>query len=106
MSHTSIRLHGATFQKTGIFILVTMRTSELMKELCSLYSSPNIMKVGKMGEACSTYEGDDNAYKILVGKPEGKRPLGRLTGIDGRMILKWILGNRVRACGLDSYASE
>jgi hypothetical protein len=29
-----------------------------------------------------------NAYGILVGKPEGKRPLGRL----GRwMILKWIL---------------
>jgi hypothetical protein len=21
--------------------------------------------------------GDENAYKILVGKPEGKRPLGR-----------------------------
>jgi hypothetical protein len=26
---------------------------------------------------------------ILVGKPEGKRPLGRL-GVDGRIILRWI----------------
>jgi hypothetical protein len=31
------------------------------------------------------------AYKILVGKSEGKRPLGR-TSVDGRIILKWILG--------------
>jgi hypothetical protein len=28
-----------------------------------------------------------NAYKILVGKPKGKRPLGR-QGVDGRIILK------------------
>jgi hypothetical protein len=32
-----------------------------------------------------------NAYKILVGKTERKRPLVRL-GIDGRIILKWTLG--------------
>jgi hypothetical protein len=32
-----------------------------------------------------------NAYEILVGKPEGKRPLGVL-GIDGRIILERILG--------------
>jgi hypothetical protein len=31
-----------------------------------------------------------NSYKILVGKPEGKRPLGYL-GIDGKIILKKIL---------------
>jgi hypothetical protein len=29
-----------------------------------------------MGRACST-NGEENAYRILVGKPEGKRPLGR-----------------------------
>jgi hypothetical protein len=28
-----------------------------------------------MGGACSTHE--RSAYKILMGKPEGKRPLGR-----------------------------
>jgi hypothetical protein len=31
-----------------------------------------------------------NAYKILVGKHEGKRPLGRIC-VDGRIILEWIL---------------
>ena len=29
------------------------------------------------------------AYRVLVGKPEGKRPLGRL-GVDGWIILGWI----------------
>jgi hypothetical protein len=31
-----------------------------------------------MGRACSTNGETTNAYTILVGKPEGKRPLGRL----------------------------
>jgi hypothetical protein len=30
-----------------------------------------------MGRACSTNGDKRNAYRILVGKPEGKRPLGR-----------------------------
>jgi hypothetical protein len=30
-----------------------------------------------MGRACSTNGGKRNAYRISVGKPEGKRPLGR-----------------------------
>jgi hypothetical protein len=30
-----------------------------------------------MGRACSTNRAKRNAYRILVGKPEGKRPLGR-----------------------------
>jgi hypothetical protein len=31
-----------------------------------------------MGRACSTNGENRNAYRILVGKPEGKRPLERL----------------------------
>jgi hypothetical protein len=30
-----------------------------------------------MGRACSTNVETRNAYRILVGKPDGKRPLGR-----------------------------
>jgi hypothetical protein len=30
-----------------------------------------------MGRACSTNGAKMNAYRILVGKPEGRRPLGR-----------------------------
>jgi hypothetical protein len=53
------------------------------EELHNLYSSPSIIRaiksgrmrwaghVARMGEKM-------NAYRILVGKPEGKRPLGRL----------------------------
>jgi hypothetical protein len=49
------------------------------EELHNLYSSPSIIKsrrmrwaghVARMGEK-------RNVYKLLVGKPEGKRPLGR-----------------------------
>jgi hypothetical protein len=39
-------------------------------------------RVARMGEK-------NNAYRILVGNPEGKRPLGRLR--SGRIILKLIL---------------
>jgi len=30
-----------------------------------------------------------SVYRVLVGKPEGKRPLGR-PRLDGRIILRWI----------------
>jgi hypothetical protein len=36
------------------------------------------------------WEEMNNMYNILVGKPEGKRPLERL-GVDGRVMLEWIL---------------
>ena len=36
-------------------------------------------KIGKneMGRACGTMEEGRGVHKVLVGKPEGKRPLGR-----------------------------
>jgi hypothetical protein len=34
-------------------------------------------KEDEMGKACSTNGEKRNAYRILVGKPEGKRPLRR-----------------------------
>jgi len=35
-----------------------------------------IKKNGLVG-ACSTYGGEERAYKVFLRKPEGKRPLGR-----------------------------
>jgi hypothetical protein len=35
------------------------------------------MKEYEMGRACSTHGPKRNAYRVLVGKPEGKRPVGR-----------------------------
>jgi hypothetical protein len=54
------------------------------KELNDLYSSPNIrvIKLRRMRwtqhVACMGEKGD--AYWILVGRPDGRRPLGRLRG--------------------------
>jgi hypothetical protein len=45
-----------------------------------LYSSPSIIRIIKkdeMGGACSANGEKRNAYRILVGTPEGKRPLER-----------------------------
>jgi hypothetical protein len=61
-----------------------------------LYCPPNsfgVLKSGTMrwaGHVAYQEEEKRNVYKILVGKPEGKRPLEDL-GIVGNMILKWIL---------------
>jgi hypothetical protein len=42
-----------------------------------------------MNRACSTNGEKRNVYRILQGKPEGKRPLGRPR--REWIILKWIL---------------
>jgi hypothetical protein len=34
-----------------------------------------------------------DTYRVLVGKPEGKRPLGS-PGVDERIILRWIFRKR------------
>jgi hypothetical protein len=52
------------------------------KELHDLYSSPSIIRIIKsrrmkwVGHVARMRE-KRNAYRLLVGKPEGKRPLGR-----------------------------
>ena len=33
-----------------------------------------------------------SVYRVLVGKPEGNRPLGD-SGVDGMIILRWIFRN-------------
>jgi hypothetical protein len=50
------------------------------EELHNLYSYPDIIrqvKANEVGRACGTHGRGEKAYKVLVGKPEGKRPLGR-----------------------------
>jgi hypothetical protein len=64
------------------------------EELHSLYSSPSKVRMIKsrrmrwVGHVARM--GKKNACGILVGKPEGKRPLGR-PRLCGWTILKWIL---------------
>jgi hypothetical protein len=66
------------------------------EELHGLYSYPSIVMVikarrmrwaghvARMGEM-------RGAYNILIGRPEGRRPLEDL-GVDGRTTLRWIFG--------------
>jgi hypothetical protein len=52
------------------------------EEIHNLYSSPNIIRMIKprrmrWARHVTRMGAKRNAYKILAGKPEGKRPLGR-----------------------------
>ena len=42
-----------------------------------------------MGGACGAYGEGGGVHRVLVGKPEGKRPWGD-PDLDGRIILRWI----------------
>jgi len=46
-----------------------------------------------MGGACSTCGKRSGVYKVLMGTPEGKRPLGR-PRLRWRIILKWVFRKR------------
>ena len=64
------------------------------EELNVLYSSPNIVRVIKSrrmswAEHVALMEEGRGVHRVLVGKPEGKRPLGRPRR-RWRIILKWI----------------
>jgi len=78
------------------------------EELNDLYCSPDIFQVIKwrrqMGGACSKYRERRGICMVLVGIPVGKRPLGRI-GIDGVIILRWILGSGMWGHKLDRIAS-
>jgi hypothetical protein len=51
-----------------------------------------------MDGTCGTFEGSEGTHKGLVGKPEGKRLLGRPRHVYGRVILKWGSRNVMGAC--------
>jgi hypothetical protein len=46
------------------------------------------VKEYEIGRACSTNRENRNTYRILVGKPEGKRPLGKSRR-------KWVNNNKM-----------
>jgi hypothetical protein len=78
-------------------------------ELHNLYSSPDIIRQNKSrrmrwaGHVARMGEGR-NVYRVLVGKPEGKRPFGRPRGRweDG---IKMYLREIGWGCGVDSPGS-
>jgi hypothetical protein len=42
-----------------------------------LINFQNLMLISEMGGACSAYGEEERVDRVLVGKPEGRRPLGR-----------------------------
>jgi hypothetical protein len=74
------------------------------EELRDLYSSPSIIRIIKsrrmrwVGHVARI--GKRNTYRLLVGKPEGRRPLGRpkCRWVDN---VRMDLGNGMGFCGLD-----
>jgi hypothetical protein len=65
------------------------------EELWDLYSSPSINRIMKSlrmrwAGHVARMGRKGNTYRLLVGKPEGKRPLGR-PDVGGWIILGWIL---------------
>ena len=73
------------------------------EELNDLDSSPNIVRVIKSrrmrwaGHVARKRE-SRGVYRVLVRKPEEKRPLGR-PGVDGRIILRWTLWEVEKSLG-------
>jgi hypothetical protein len=78
------------------------------EELNDLYSLPSIVRVIKWrrmrwaGHVARMGE-DRGVHRVIVGKPEGKRPLGRDEDVDGRLILRWIFRKLVgcRGCWME-----
>ena len=68
--------------QTCAYTLQCILNTCMYEEFNSLYSSPNIVRVIKSrimrwaGHVARMEEGR-GVHKVLVGKPEGKRPLGR-----------------------------
>ena len=75
------------------------------EELNDLHSSPNIVRVIKSrrmrwGGHVARMGEERGVYRVLVGKPEGKRKRGAL-GVDGWIILDGSAGGGMWVYGLD-----
>jgi hypothetical protein len=79
-SHTQLAMLTVVCFYLKKIVILSMRLHN--KELNYLYSSPNIVRVIKSrrmrwaGHVART-DVERGVYRVLVGKPEGKRPLGR-----------------------------
>jgi hypothetical protein len=63
-------LHGVTSQKIVLFIAVIVVVIIIIIYVI-------VANEDEIDRACRTHRQKRNAYRILVGKLEGKRPLGR-----------------------------
>jgi hypothetical protein len=74
-------MNGELHINTGLFDQMSNYYRNLSERLLDLYSLPNIVQVVKSrmrwaGHVAGMGEGR-GVHRVLVGRPEGKRPLGR-----------------------------
>jgi hypothetical protein len=80
------------------------------EELHNLYSSPNIIRIIKSrrtrwaGHVARMRE-KRNVYRLLVGKPQGKGPLGRPRRRWRDNIKMDLFKDRIECCGLDWFGA-
>jgi len=67
-SHYDARIHEHQIYETDLSLYVLI--------LVRLYCGQLWLK-NEMGEECGMHGGGTGVYRVLVGKPEGKRPRGR-----------------------------
>jgi hypothetical protein len=85
---------------------VTGGWRKLHNELHNLYSLPSIISIIKSRRMrwaghVARMEEKRNVYRILVGKPEGKRPLGRPRRRWMDNIKMDLFRDKIECCGLD-----
>jgi hypothetical protein len=86
--------HNSKLKEKGIINTIIMYQA-VRSELHNLYSYPDVIRQVKSrrmrwaGHVARTGE-EKKVYKVLVGNPEGNRPLGRPR--RGKMGSEWILG--------------
>jgi hypothetical protein len=61
----------------SVYAVVSLREWKSSEDFVPLQSGGIFFGVRKIGRACSTHGEKRNAYKVLVGRPERKIPLGR-----------------------------
>jgi len=58
-------------------------------QISTQYCASGKIEKNEVGGALAPMWEGRGVHRVLVGKPEGKRPFGR-PDVDGRIILKWI----------------
>jgi hypothetical protein len=85
VSQTAVRKWAESVREKDLRKMLRPKTDELRgkwrrlhnEELYDLYSSPNQIKKNETRRACGTYGDKRCAYRVLMGKPDGERPLAR-----------------------------
>jgi len=63
-------------QQGEIRLRISIAIPQLRSVPLTQYCSGDKIEKNEMGGACSAYGGQERLYRVLVGKPEGKRPHG------------------------------